>query len=215
MRSRKGATPLGRLWRPPCCIVRNRRRDNVELPPKCATTPSARRSKPRSRPACAASTTRASPIRCSGRFSARSRDLDGHLAIIANFWSKSLLRTERYEGHPFAVHINLPVEPRAFRPLAGAVHANGARKPSRRLRPSRPSPRRHICRNVFKAGCFPSPARTASRRGCRSADATTARLAFRPKWSRFGDENAAAGATDRRSCRGAFSDTYADRRTSL
>jgi hemoglobin len=41
-------------------------------------------------------------------------DLEGHLAIIANFWSKSLLRTERYEGHPFAVHINLPVEPEHF-----------------------------------------------------------------------------------------------------
>jgi hemoglobin len=41
-------------------------------------------------------------------------DLDGHLAIIANFWSKSLLRTERYEGQPFAVHINLPIEPQHF-----------------------------------------------------------------------------------------------------
>ncbi|MBY6242512.1 group III truncated hemoglobin [Methylosinus sp. Sm6] len=41
-------------------------------------------------------------------------DLDGHLAIIENFWSKSLLRTERYEGHPFSVHVNLPIEPEHF-----------------------------------------------------------------------------------------------------
>jgi hemoglobin len=36
--------------------------------------------------------------------------LDQHLDIIANFWSKALLGTERYDGHPFAVHLNLPVE---------------------------------------------------------------------------------------------------------
>lgn len=41
-------------------------------------------------------------------------DLDGHLAIIENFWSKSLLRTERYEGHPFSVHIALPIAPEHF-----------------------------------------------------------------------------------------------------
>jgi hemoglobin len=41
-------------------------------------------------------------------------DLDGHLVIIENFWSKSLLRTERYEGHPFPVHMNLPIEPEHF-----------------------------------------------------------------------------------------------------
>jgi len=41
-------------------------------------------------------------------------ELDQHLDIIANFWSKSLLGTDRYQGHPFAVHINLPVEPEHF-----------------------------------------------------------------------------------------------------
>lgn len=46
-------------------------------------------------------------------FSAIS-DLEHHLTIIENFWSKSLLRTERYEGHPFPVHMNLPIEPEHF-----------------------------------------------------------------------------------------------------
>jgi hemoglobin len=41
-------------------------------------------------------------------------NLDGHLAIVENFWSKSLLRTDRYEGHPFPVHVNLPIEPEHF-----------------------------------------------------------------------------------------------------
>lgn len=41
-------------------------------------------------------------------------NLDEHLVIVGNFWSKSLLHTERYEGLPFAVHINLPIEPAHF-----------------------------------------------------------------------------------------------------
>ncbi len=41
-------------------------------------------------------------------------DLDGHMAIVANFWSRALLNTERYQGQPFAAHINLPIEPEHF-----------------------------------------------------------------------------------------------------
>jgi hemoglobin len=40
--------------------------------------------------------------------------LDDHLEIVKNFWSRSLLRTERYEGLPFSVHIGLPIEPEHF-----------------------------------------------------------------------------------------------------
>lgn len=40
--------------------------------------------------------------------------LDEHMEIVANFWSKTLLGTERYQGHPFAAHINLPIEPKHF-----------------------------------------------------------------------------------------------------
>lgn len=42
-------------------------------------------------------------------------DLEGHIQIVQNFWSKSLLGTERYEGQPFASHIKLPIEPEHFR----------------------------------------------------------------------------------------------------
>jgi hemoglobin len=45
---------------------------------------------------------------------AKIPDLEHHLGIIENFWSKSLLRTQRYEGLPFAVHTKLPIEPQHF-----------------------------------------------------------------------------------------------------
>jgi hemoglobin len=41
-------------------------------------------------------------------------DLDHHIEIVQNFWSKSLLGTERYEGQPFAAHVKLPIEPEHF-----------------------------------------------------------------------------------------------------
>ena len=41
-------------------------------------------------------------------------DLERHVTTVANFWSKSLLHTERYDGHPFAAHTHLPVEPEHF-----------------------------------------------------------------------------------------------------
>ena len=41
-------------------------------------------------------------------------DLERHVTTVANFWSKSLLHTERYEGHPFTAHTHLPVEPEHF-----------------------------------------------------------------------------------------------------
>ncbi|MGD9544890.1 MAG: group III truncated hemoglobin [Methylocystis sp.] len=40
--------------------------------------------------------------------------LDEHMGIVANFWSRTLLGTDRYQGHPFAAHINLPIEPAHF-----------------------------------------------------------------------------------------------------
>jgi hemoglobin len=41
-------------------------------------------------------------------------DWDVHLCIIANFWSKALLQTDRYNGSPFVLHMNLPIEPEHF-----------------------------------------------------------------------------------------------------
>jgi hypothetical protein len=43
-----------------------------------------------------------------------SRGLGRHLRVIANFWSKVLLQTDRYNGSPFVLHMNLPIEPEHF-----------------------------------------------------------------------------------------------------
>lgn len=41
-------------------------------------------------------------------------ELEPHLDIVANFWSHALLGTTRYQGTPFGVHVNLPIEPEHF-----------------------------------------------------------------------------------------------------
>ncbi len=41
-------------------------------------------------------------------------DLDSHVSTVTNFWSKSLLHTERYDGHPYTAHTHLPVQPEHF-----------------------------------------------------------------------------------------------------
>jgi hemoglobin len=34
-----------------------------------------------------------------------------HFHTISNFWSKVLLKTNRYNGHAYVHHVNLPIEP--------------------------------------------------------------------------------------------------------
>ena len=41
-------------------------------------------------------------------------DWEGHLRIICDFWSRSLLGTQRYNGNPFAPHIGLNLKPAFF-----------------------------------------------------------------------------------------------------
>ena len=48
-------------------------------------------------------------------FTSAIPDLAGHLEIIKNFWSRSLLGTERYQGHPYSVHTTLRIEPEHFK----------------------------------------------------------------------------------------------------
>lgn len=40
--------------------------------------------------------------------------LDAHLEIIKSFWSRALLGTERYHGHPYTAHVRLAIEPEHF-----------------------------------------------------------------------------------------------------
>ncbi len=43
-------------------------------------------------------------------FNSTVLDWDVHLRVIANFWSRTLLQTDRYSGSPFVHHMNLPIE---------------------------------------------------------------------------------------------------------
>jgi len=39
------------------------------------------------------------------------RDLDRHIATVSDFWSRTLLGTDRYQGRPFPAHVALPIAP--------------------------------------------------------------------------------------------------------
>ncbi len=43
-------------------------------------------------------------------FNAAVDDWDVHLRVVANFWSRALLQTDRYSGHPYVAHVKLPIE---------------------------------------------------------------------------------------------------------
>jgi hemoglobin len=81
-------------------------------------------------------------------------DLNGHLEIIKNFWSRALLGTERYQGQPYAAHVNLPIELEHFESWLG-LFAETARE-------TLPEPQAgqaiaiagHISQ-CFQAGLFP------------------------------------------------------------
>lgn len=47
-------------------------------------------------------------------FNSTVQDWDVHLRVIADFWSKVLLQTHRYNSSPFPLHQPLPVEPEHF-----------------------------------------------------------------------------------------------------
>lgn len=47
-------------------------------------------------------------------FEAAVGDWERHLRRIQDFWSKILLGTARYSGHPYPAHTPLPVEPEHF-----------------------------------------------------------------------------------------------------
>ncbi|OAN44806.1 hypothetical protein A6A04_08300 [Paramagnetospirillum marisnigri] len=47
-------------------------------------------------------------------FEAAIPDWEGHMVIVADFWSKALLGTDRYRGNVFSSHMRLPVEPEHF-----------------------------------------------------------------------------------------------------
>lgn len=87
-------------------------------------------------------------------FAATVHDWEVHYKTIANFWSRALLGTERYKGHPFPLHTNLPVEPEHFeRWLALFTEATETHLPPE-LAEKALAKARHMAES-FKAGIFP------------------------------------------------------------
>ena len=41
-------------------------------------------------------------------------ELEHHLGVIMDFWSRQLIATDRYQGRPFPPHWKLPIEPEHF-----------------------------------------------------------------------------------------------------
>jgi len=88
-----------------------------------------------------------------------SRGLDVHLRVIANF-VEVLLQTDRYNGSPFVLHMNLPIELEHFE--RWLVLFEETVKPHYRWNMLRKrSPRRGIWRK-FQAGIFRSSIVTES-----------------------------------------------------
>jgi hemoglobin len=81
-------------------------------------------------------------------------DLFGHLEIIQNFWSKSLLGTDRYQGSPFPAHINLPVEPGHFERWLD-LFAEAARETLPQSQAEQAIAKAHHMARSFQAGLFP------------------------------------------------------------
>lgn len=86
-------------------------------------------------------------------FNSTVEDWDVHLRVIANFWSKALLATERYNGSPFPLHMNLPLELAHFeRWLALFEETAKATLPAEYV-PEAVAKARHMA-EAFKAGMF-------------------------------------------------------------
>jgi truncated hemoglobin YjbI len=84
-------------------------------------------------------------------------DWEQHFRIVRDFWSKSLLGTTRYNGMPFAAHLNLDLKPAFFERWLEIFRATA------RQELSGPGADRAIAKvehmsACFQAGLFPSAA---------------------------------------------------------
>ena len=94
-------------------------------------------------------------------------DWDVHLRVVANFWSKVLLQTDRYNGHPYVAHVKLPIELEHFG-IWLKLFTETANDTLPQNMPKRPSPRPIIWPKASASGFFPSRIRMASPRAARS-----------------------------------------------
>jgi hemoglobin len=87
-------------------------------------------------------------------FNAKVEDWDVHMRVIANFWSKALLGTDRYNGSPFVVHANLPVEVEHFSRWLALFEETAKTTMPPELAAKALAKAQHMAAS-FKAGIFP------------------------------------------------------------
>jgi hemoglobin len=81
-------------------------------------------------------------------------DLNHHIGIVQNFWSKSLLGAARYEGQPFAAHVKLPIEPEHFQRWL-ELFAEAARETLPETQAEQAISKASHMAQCFQAGLFP------------------------------------------------------------
>jgi hemoglobin len=87
-------------------------------------------------------------------FAASIGDWEHHLERIQDFWSRHLLGTARYDGHPFAPHMQLPVEPEHFARWLELFEETARETLSAPLAGQAIERARHMS-SCFQAGIFP------------------------------------------------------------
>ncbi|HUI22472.1 MAG TPA: group III truncated hemoglobin [Methylocella sp.] len=87
-------------------------------------------------------------------FNATVLDWDTHLRVVADFWSKALLRTDRYSGSPFVHHMNLPVELEHFERWLSLFEETVKTTLPSEYAATALAKARHMAES-FKAGIFP------------------------------------------------------------
>jgi hemoglobin len=87
-------------------------------------------------------------------FNAKVDDWDVHLRVVANFWSRALLGTDRYNGSPFVVHMNLPVELEHFSRWLALFEETARETLPPELAGKALAKANHMAES-FKAGIFP------------------------------------------------------------
>lgn len=98
-------------------------------------------------------------------FNSVVKDWEHHHDVVADFWSRTLLGTQRYQRHPFAVHQKLPIRREHF----GAWLAL-FRETAQEILPPEAAKvaigRAEFMAQSFRTGLFPlDPVRPARQRG--------------------------------------------------
>lgn len=81
-------------------------------------------------------------------------DWDVHLRVVSNFWSKVLLQTERYSGHPYVAHVKLPIENEHFDIWLG-LFVETAKQHLPAEYAEKAAAKAHHMAESFRAGLFP------------------------------------------------------------